>query len=89
MPARWPNKDPDEVLDYRLDWSARLNGDTISASTWIVPTGITRDTDSNDAKTTTLWLSGGSGGNYKLTNRITTSAGRTMEETVSIGVVNN
>ena len=44
MSLNWPDKDPDEVLDYCLDWSDRLgSSDTISTSTWIVPTGIVAD----------------------------------------------
>lgn len=38
-------KDPDEVLDYGLDWTARLVGDTISTSQWIVPDGIVKGID--------------------------------------------
>ncbi len=30
MALSWPFKDPDEVLDYQIDWTARLAGDTIS-----------------------------------------------------------
>lgn len=36
MSFRWPNKDPDEVLDYSVDWSRFLNGATISTVTWYV-----------------------------------------------------
>lgn len=88
MAKRWPDKDPDEVLDYQLDWSARLGDDTISASLWIVPDGITKDSDSNTTTTTTVWLSGGSVSTrpYSVVNRVTTAAGRVMEESVSINI---
>jgi hypothetical protein len=85
----WPVKDPDEVLDYVIDWSARLAiSDAISSSSWPdFPSGITKDSDTFDDATTTIWLSGGtSGESYKLTNRIVTSGGRTMEETVKLPV---
>lgn len=36
MSFRWPNKDPDEQLDYSVDWSRFLNGATISSITWYV-----------------------------------------------------
>lgn len=86
----WPNKDPDEVLDYQLDWTKRLGNDTIVSSLWIVPTGITKDSDSTTTTTTTIWLSGGVASNdfYRLTNRITTAAGRVMEERANIKVTN-
>ena len=52
-------KDPDEVLDYSIDWSTWLDSDTISSSSWTVESGITKDSDSNDTTSTTIWLSGG------------------------------
>jgi hypothetical protein len=36
MSFRWPNKDPDETLDYSVDWSRWLNGATISSVIWSV-----------------------------------------------------
>lgn len=87
MSLTWPFKDPDEVLDYQLDWSARLAGDTIATSTWIVPANITKDSDSNTTTTTTIWLSGGTLGDLvEITNRITTAAGRTMDQSVRLKI---
>lgn len=87
MALEWPFKDPDEVLDYQLDWSARLDEDTIVTSTWVVPTGITKDSDTNTTDTTTIWLSGGTTGEaYTLANRITTVGGRTMDQSVKIKI---
>ena len=36
MSFRWPNKDPDEILDYSVDWSRFLAGATIGSATWYV-----------------------------------------------------
>ena len=37
MSYRWPNKDPDETLDYSIDWSRFLGtGVTISSVQWFV-----------------------------------------------------
>ena len=37
MSFRWPNKDPDEILDYSVDWSRWLNnGVIISTVSWFV-----------------------------------------------------
>lgn len=85
----WDSKDPDEILDYRVDWTARLAGDTILTSTWALPTGITKVTDSTDnVNTTTIWFSGGvDGKTYACTNHITTAGGRTMEQTINLPVV--
>jgi hypothetical protein len=82
-------KDPDAVLDYGFDWSSWLaTGETISTSTWTVPTGITKDSSSNSTTKTTVWLSGGTvGQTYEIVNRIVTSASRTDERTVTILVL--
>jgi hypothetical protein len=78
-------KDPDAVLDYGWDWSAWLNGDTITASSWTVEAGITADSDTFDATTTTIWLSGGTvGTSYALVNHITTAAGREDDRTLTV-----
>jgi len=79
-------KDPDAVLDYQIDWSSWLDtGETISASAWTVPTGLTEDSDSNTTTTATVWLSGGTAGvTYSVTNQITTSDSRTEDRTITI-----
>lgn len=33
---KWPDKDKDEIVDYSIDWSRFLNGDSISGVTWFV-----------------------------------------------------
>lgn len=85
-------KDPDEVLDYLLDWSARLMpGDTITTSQWIMPTPTTGDivknSDAKTASTTTIWLSAGTDGkNYSIVNRVVTAGGRTMDQTCVVKI---
>jgi hypothetical protein len=83
----WPNKDPEAVLDYVLDWTDELDGDTITSASWDVPAGLTLDNESNTTTACTVWLSGGvTGTNYRLVNEVTTAAGRTDQRTVSITV---
>lgn len=80
LSKRWPYKDPDEILDYQIDWTARLAGDTIVSSTWVIPDGITKDSDSYTATATTVWLSGGTlGASLSITNRVETAGGRKMD----------
>lgn len=82
-------QDPNEVKDYTLDWGARrlLEGETINSSTWIVPAGITKNSDSDTDTTTTVWLSGGTAGvHYTLTNRVVTSQGRTYDWSITVQV---
>ena len=88
----WPlesfRKGPDEVLDYAGDWSDWLGSDTIVTSTWTVPTGLAKDSDTATTTTTTVWLSGGTlGEQYDLENCVETSAGRTACRTIRIHVV--
>ena len=87
MPSDFP-KDPDAVLDYSVDWSSWLTGsETITASSWTVPDGITKDSDSFSDDATMVWLSGGTAKNkYSLINHITTSAGREEDRTITIHV---
>lgn len=93
MALAFPFKDPNEVLDYVLDWSDRLDDDTIETSTWLFAVDpdsvLVIDSDSilSPATSTQVWLSGGTiGQTYQLTNRITTAAGRTMDQTCKIKV---
>ena len=81
-------KDPQSVLDYGFDWSDWLDtGDTVSTSAWDVPTGITEDSDTKTTTTTTIWLSSGTvGSKYKLTNRMVTANGRTVERSFYVKV---
>lgn len=80
-------KDPDAVLDYVIDWETYLDGDTIATSEWEVDDGITKDSDTNDTTTATIWLSGGTAGeDYEVTNRITTAGGRTDDRTIKIKI---
>jgi hypothetical protein len=82
-----PDKDPNAILDYSIDWSDWLDTDEISTSTWTVPTGITKTSESNTTTVATIWLSGGTAGTtYTLLDRITTTGGRTMDQTFKIYV---
>jgi len=90
MALTWPNKDPGEKLDYAVDWTTRLAGDTIATSNWTVPTGITQTTPAPSFTNTltTIWLLGGTiGQTYELTNTITTAAGRTMVQSIDETIV--
>jgi len=81
-------KDPDAVLDYAIEWSRWLAGDQIETSAWSVSDStLEAANDSNTATRATIWLSGGvSGQSYTVTNRITTSGGRTDERSFVIQV---
>lgn len=85
----WPAKDPNEVLDYMLDWNDVLvDGETISTSTFILASGdVTLGAVGNAAGITTQWISGGTEGTVSvITNRIATSAARTYDQSVRLRV---
>lgn len=85
---KWPDKDPDEILDYAVLWWKRLAGDTIASSTWVVPVGITMTDSSFQTDNTTIWLSGGTtGATYEILNRIVTAGGRTMDQTIKVRII--
>ena len=78
-------KDPSDVLDYQGLYSSWLGTDTIATSTWTVPSGLTKDSDTSTDTTTTVWLSGGTENrDYEVVNTIVTAAGRTRDKTITI-----
>lgn len=85
----WPSKDPNEVLDYQLDWTDRLAvGETITTSTWSVVEGtVTINSSSQASGIATVWLSGGTADERcLLLDRVVTSAGRTFDQTVVLRI---
>lgn len=83
------DKDPDARKDYLHDWSTWLGeGDTITASEWITPDGLTASGADHDDTTAWVWLSGGTLGRaYFVVNRVTTALGRVEDETLTLRIV--
>ncbi len=89
-------KDPQDVLDYEIDWAAAApqgpwlaTGETITTSTWtITPTGQLAEAPAGHSKTnttTTIWLLGGvAGQSYRVTNHIVTSQGREKDKSFDV-----
>lgn len=94
MALVWDFKDSNEVLDYYVDWASRMTeNDEIASSDWEFAEDPDEalDIDSNSFNVSThktlVWLSGGTAGqSYELTNRITTTDGRTMDQTVKLKI---
>lgn len=107
-------KDPNSIEWFYAVWCSlngtndgsssddgELQGETISSSTWTVPTGLTNVTDNTDALTyhgvtygvdtvAAIKLSGGTDlTDYTLVNRIVTSGGRTLDHAITIRVRDN
>jgi len=81
-------KDPSSILDYAFDWSDWLaSGETIASVSWTVPAGISAEDYDETETLTTVWLSGGTADtDYNIACKITTSAGRVDERTMTIKV---
>ena len=79
-------KDPAEVKDYGIDWTAHLDdGDTVVLSEWVVPDGLTAGEEELVGAVSKIWLSGGTAAeDYTVTNHVTTSAGREFERSFEV-----
>lgn len=81
---------PNAKLDYGFDWTAWLASDeTISTSSWDTGVLTSSSPQITGNKITSVFVEGGVvGGNYNLTNTITTSTGRRDSRTLKIFVKN-
>ena len=105
MSLKWPTKDPDEVLDYSIDWSRFLKGTPISSVRWYVydrnnvktelvvgqdVDGISATAATTSATVATIVLSGGTlNKEYKIGCAITFGASLVTERTVSLRIRQN
>jgi prophage DNA circulation protein len=102
MSFKWPNKDPDEQLDYSVDWSRFLNGATISSITWYVDnasgvkTTLAAGTTVNGIQNVAQTISGGvatinlglgtNNTEYKFTCRMVDNTGNIAERVIRLRV---
>lgn len=79
-------QDPDAVLDWQLDLTDWLEGDTIQSAT-VDGGGLTVGNVVTTDTSITVWLSGGTAGtNYTVRIRFTTTAGRTDDRSITVVV---
>ena len=83
-----PPKHPDSTKWYWLEWSKEeLQQASITGSSWSLPGGISLSQESLSGYRVGIRLSGGTlDQDYDIVNRITTSAGETLHETLRIRV---
>jgi len=94
MSRAWPTpKDPDERLDYTLDWRRELekHNDNIFESYWDFEGDndgqLVIDSNGVSGYKTYVWLTGGTHRfRYTLRNRLYTTDGRIYERTVSLTI---
>ena len=105
MSFKWPSKDPDETLDYTVDWSRYLGDKTISSVTWFVDdadgvkteftdasvvNGLQKVSQTNTDTVASIFLAlGTTNVKYKLTCQILDSNSLTSERTVTLTVREN
>jgi hypothetical protein len=84
MALRWATKDPDEKLDFSIDFSDRMSStDSIASVTWTVPAGLTNVSVSNTSFIATIVLSGGTvDTQYQVSAKVTTTDGFILEQEV-------
>jgi hypothetical protein len=84
----WIVKRPIAELDYAIDWTDWLEGDTIATSQWSVASGLTLITQTQVAGRCTAWLKDGvAGTEYTVTNTITTNNATPRKESQSFRVM--
>ena len=84
-------KDPQSRVDYAIDWSPYLDGQTIETSLWrVVPDeegGIVAEEVSFESARTAARLAGGvTGHNYSVSNEVTFSDGTTDVRSITLRV---
>jgi hypothetical protein len=80
-------KDPAAILDYYMDWTAWLAGDTIVDSAWVATGTVTLSDPAVIGDIAQIWVEGGSHGELvDLTNHIVTTEGREDERTLRLKV---
>jgi hypothetical protein len=79
-------KDPAAVLDYYIDWTAWLAGDTILTSTWTVTGGdVTLGVPIDLGAIQGIWINAGTVGTHALvTNHIVTVEGRADDRSIAL-----
>lgn len=102
MSYKWPPKDPDEILDYSVDWSRFLTTATITNVEWFVDDaagvktligngevvdGLQRVSATNTDTVATIHLGLGTNNKeYKIYCRVSDSTGSIAERTIKIRV---
>jgi len=103
MSLKWPDKDPDEQLDYSINWKPTLGTDTISSVIWKIydadsvlqtwsnsqiVNGLQLVSRTNTTTVATIYLGSGTAfTTYKIVCQVTASDQTVREQEVRIRVV--
>ena len=101
MAYKWPNKDPDEIADFSVDWSRFLKTDTIASVEWLAEdtllainvslNGLSNEIiliqpTNTDTVATARFAGGVDGKRYKITCRVTTADTKVFERNILLRV---
>lgn len=102
MALKWQDKDPDDIIDYSIDWQAQLGSNTIDNIVWKIYTGgawsvwsptqvvdgLQYISSTNTNTVATLYLGLGTGfTTYNIICRMTASDTTVIEQEVRLRVV--
>lgn len=102
MALKWQDKDPDDQIDYSVDWQAQLGSNTISSVAWKIYTGgawatwsplqivdgLQYVSSTNTNTVATLYLGLGTAfTSYSIICRMTASDATVIEQEVRLRVV--
>jgi hypothetical protein len=94
-PLNWPAKDPNDILDYQIDFlPAVIGNDSDSIATIDIsiapsdPGDLTAVRSGADGTRAIIWMSGGQSGTiYTVTLLVTTANGRTLQRSILLPVI--
>jgi hypothetical protein len=87
----WPRAAGQTVTDGSVVWTARHPSSSsipsITSVVWTVPSGLTKDSQSEVGRVAFVTLSGGTDGvDYEILARMTPSSGNVVEQTITVPV---
>jgi hypothetical protein len=84
------HKPQGSVEDFRIDWSSAIGDDTINASEWTLPDGLSKVQDSFTTTTATIRLSDSStpGKTFVIENKVTLTSGQIKVQSLQIKIIN-
>jgi hypothetical protein len=78
-------KNPAAILDYYMNWTVWLAGDTLIDSTWSATGSVTLSEPAMVGSVTSVWVAGGIAGELvDLTNLVVTTGGRKEKATLRL-----
>jgi hypothetical protein len=95
MSLQWPNKDPDDFLDFTLDFGLWLNGDVVSSAAVDIDgtTSLSLSAQSVNYSNGTqviIWFAGGVSGEKAVVHvNAVTALGRSKQVTVMLPIGDN